>query len=58
MDGAQVNGDFINMLLKGKCPATAHCSVKNIWYPSYPNVTLMMDYSHVINTHDGLLPCY
>lgn len=44
----QANRDFINMLLKGKCPATAHYSVKDIWYPSYPNITLMMDYSHVI----------
>jgi len=48
MFAIQDNRNFINMLLKGKCPATAYYNVKNIWYPSYPNITLMMDYSLVI----------
>ncbi|WAR17634.1 hypothetical protein MAR_032228, partial [Mya arenaria] len=48
MDGAQSNRDFMHMFFNETSPRLENFSTKNIWSPNHPDITFVMDYSHVI----------
>lgn len=47
MDGAQTNRDFVKMFVDVS-PSEYKFSTTNIWAPAEPDITFIMDYSHVI----------